>query len=195
MSLTTAVKNAMLDAITITDMSLHSGFPGLTGANEISGGTPAYARKTVTYAAASGGTRTTSASINFDVGAGHTIRWVGNWNSATFIGYSPNGGTPKEFVATPSTDLINCTAHGWSDTQTIAFYNGTVPTGLTEGTRYYVRDATADTFKVAATSGGAAIDITAAGSTDCVVSSITEEAYASNGSTHTISSASIGLPF
>lgn len=193
MSLVTAAKNTMLDALTVTALSLHSGFPGLTGANEISGGAPAYARKAVTFAAASGGSRTTSATVTFDVPA-TTVRWVGLWNGATYMGYAPNGGTPKEFVATPSTDIINCTAHGYADTQTIAFYNGTVPTGLTEGTVYFVRDATADTFKVAATSGGVAIDITGAGSTDCVVSAITQEVYAAQG-THDITSGAIGLPF
>lgn len=195
MSLTTAVKNAMLDAITITHMSLHSGFPGLTGANELSGGSPAYAKKAVTYGAASGSTRTTTGAVNFDVGAGHVVRWEGIYNSGTYLGCSPNGGTPQEFVAEASTDLIHCPAHGYSDTQTIVFFKGTVPGGLTEGTVYYVRDSATDTFKVAATSGGAAINITSAGTTDCVVSAIVEESYASNGSTHTVTSASIGLPF
>lgn len=193
MSLVTTAKNTMLDALTVDTLSLHSGFPGLTGANEISGGAPAYARKAVTFAAASGGSRATSATVTFDVPA-TTVRWVGLWSGATYMGYAPNGGTPKEFVATPSTDIVNCTAHGYADTQTVVFYTGTTPTGLTEGTVYFVRDATADTFKVAATSGGVAIDITGAGSTDCVVSAITEEVYAAQG-THDLTSGAIGLPF
>lgn len=193
MSLTTTAKNTMLDALTITLASLHSGFPGLTGANEVAGGAPAYAKKAVTFGASSGGVRTTSGSVTFDVPA-TTVRWVGLWNVGVFVGYAPNGGTPKEFVATPSTDTVNCTAHGWSDTQKIVFYNGTVPTGLTEGTVYFVRDAATDSFKVASTAGGSAIDITAAGSTDCVVSAITEDVYASQG-THTLTTGVVGLPF
>lgn len=38
----------------------------------------------------------------------------------------------------------------------------TLPGGITEGTTYFVRDVSGSTFKVAATSGGAAIDLTAA---------------------------------
>ncbi|MEG6507190.1 phage tail fiber protein [Nitratidesulfovibrio sp. 1201_IL3209] len=53
MGATTTAKNAMLDAITVTKMSLHSGDPGAAGtSNEISGGSPAYARKDVTLGAA-----------------------------------------------------------------------------------------------------------------------------------------------
>jgi len=40
---------------------------------------------------------------------------------------------------------------------------GVLPTGITAGTVYYVRDKTTDTFKIAATAGGSAIDITGAG--------------------------------
>ena len=192
MSITTAAKNTMLDALTVTQASLHSGFPGLTGANEISGGSPAYARKAITFGAASGGTRTTSGSVNFDVPV-TTVRWVGLWNVGTFIGYAPNGGSPKEFVVDPSTDVIRCVSHGFSDTQRVVFFNGTVPPGLTEGTVYFVRDATTDTFKVAATSGGVAIDLTGTGSTDCLVSLIVESVYAAQG-THTLTTGTIGLP-
>ena len=190
MSLTTAAQNTMLDALTITDASLHDGFPGLTGASEIAGGS--YAREAITFAAASGSSRVAS-SVTFDVPA-CTVRWVGFWNSSTFIGYAPSGGTPKEFVCTPSTDTITCTAHGFIDTDTIVFFKGTVPTGLTEGTVYYVRDATTDTFKVAATAGGAAIDLTGAGSTDCQVSLIVQETYA-GAATHELTTCTIGLPF
>lgn len=52
MSLTTATKDAMLNALTITQISAHSDFPGGTGANEITGGT--YAKVPVTFAASSG---------------------------------------------------------------------------------------------------------------------------------------------
>jgi hypothetical protein len=38
-----------------------------------------------------------------------------------------------------------------------------LPTGLTEGTVYFVVGATTDTFQVSATSGGSAVNITAIG--------------------------------
>lgn len=193
MTYPTTTKNNMLDGQTINAASLHSAFPGTTGTNELSGGSPAYAQKTITVNAASGGQRLLNAAVTFDVPAS-TVRWVGFWNSATFVGCAPNGGaTPKNFVAIASTDTIHCPSHGYSDTQKIVFYNGTAPTGLTEGTVYYVRDSAPDTFKVAASSGGSAIDITGAGAFQGVVCAITEDVYASQGQ-HQLSSFTFAIP-
>lgn len=192
MSFSTTAKNTVLNAIAPDAISLHSGFPGNTGANELSGS--GYARAACTFNAASGGVRTINAAVNLTVGAGHTVRWAGIWQAGTFLGYSPNGGNPKEFQASASLDAITCPAHGYADTQKIAFYGDTVPAGLTEGTVYFVRDATTDTFKVAATSGGAAIDLTGIGGAGCVVSAIVEDSYG-GASTHTVSSWSLGVVF
>lgn len=193
MTIPTTTKNAMLDGQTINTASLHSAFPGTTGANEISGGTPAYARKAITVAAASGGQRLLSSGVTFDVPAS-TVRWIGYWNSSTFAFCAPNGGaTPKNFISIASSDLVYAPSHGYSDTQKIVFFNGTPPTGLTEGTTYFVRDATTDTFKVAATSGGTAIDLTGAASFGCVVCAITEDVYASQG-THDLSTTTFSVP-
>lgn len=57
MPFTPTGNNAMLDAIGITHVSLHSGFPGTGGANEISGGSPAYARGAITFGAAAASER------------------------------------------------------------------------------------------------------------------------------------------
>lgn len=192
MSLTTTARNQALDAISIDTMSLHSGFPGATGANELTGS--GYARVACSFNAASGGVRTLAAVTNFTVGAGHTVRWVGLWAGGTFKGYSPNGGSPKEFIADPATDVVTSQSHGYASSDPIVFYGGTVPAGLTEGTIYYARDVTTDTFKVAATAGGAAIDLTGPGAADCVVSKIVENAYGGAG-THTINSWAIGAVF
>lgn len=192
MSLTTTARNQALDAIGVDSMSLHSGFPGVTGANELSGS--GYLRMSCAFNSSSGGVRTVASATNFTVGAGHTVRWAGLWGGGTFKGYAPNGGSPKEFQADATSDVVTVPAHGYSNTDTIVFYGGTVPSPLVEGTIYFVRDATTDTFKVAATSGGAAIDLTGAGAGDCVVSRIVENAYGGAG-THTISSFSIGAVF
>src|ERR1051325_4085611 len=82
LSLTIAAKNTMLNALTVDTASLHTAFPGLTGANEVSGGAPAYARKAVTFGAAAGGSRALSAAVTFDVPA-TTVRWFGFWVSGT----------------------------------------------------------------------------------------------------------------
>lgn len=193
MGLPTGTKNDMLDGLTFTEASLHTAWPGTTGANEVTGGAPAYARKAITVNAASGGQRVLNAAVTFDVPA-TTVRWIGFWDSGTFLGCAPNGGaTPKNFMAVPSTDTIYSSGHGFSDTNKIVFFNGTPPSGSTEGTVYFVRDATADTFKVAATSGGAAIDLTAASSFGCVVCAITEDVYAVQG-THQLSTATVAVP-
>ena len=61
-----------------------------------------------------------------------------------------------------ATDLLTLTALTFSDGDVIAF-GGTAPGGTTTGTAYYIRDVVGTSFKVALTSGGAAIDLTNAG--------------------------------
>ena len=80
-----AAKNAMLDALgtLVTHLSLHSANPGATGASELSGGTPAYARIEATWNAASTGSKTLSNTPDFDVPAGSTVSHVGLWSAAT----------------------------------------------------------------------------------------------------------------
>ena len=188
-----ATKNTMLDAQTINKASLHTDFPGTTGANEVTGGSPAYAQKSITMNAASGGQRLLNASVSFDVPA-TTVRWIGYWNTGTYVGCAPNGGaTPKNFMSVASTDTVYCAGHGWSDTQKITFFGGTPPAPLVEGTVYFVRDSATDSFKVSASSGGSAIDLTAAPTFGCVVAAITEDVYASQG-THTLSSTTFAIP-
>lgn len=83
-------KNAMLDALGVTHVSLHTANPGSTGASEVTGGSPAYARKAITHAAATGGTRSASTQPVFDVPAGTTVTHVGYWTAAsggTYLGY------------------------------------------------------------------------------------------------------------
>jgi len=72
------------------------------------------------------------------------------------------------FTANSGTDFITATAHGMLDGDTVMFsgtvYPGTtLPSPLDGETLYYVRDKTTDTFKVALTAGGVAINITDAG--------------------------------
>jgi HK97 family phage major capsid protein len=79
---------------------------------------------------------------------------VGQVNGAVVIKF----GTPA--TGSASTDVFTATGHGLSDGNAIIFSAVTGGAPLTAGTRYYARDTTANTFKVTATSGGAAIDIT-----------------------------------
>lgn len=184
MSISAAAKNDALDGLTINRVSVHDAFPGATGANEISGSV----RANVTIAAAVGGQRSLSSAASVTLPAA-TVRWLGWWNSSEFLFATPNGGfTPKNFVAAPSTDLIYSTAHPYADTDKVVFWGGTAPAPLVTGTVYFVRDATADSFKVAATSGGTAIDITGAPSAGCWVSAIEEKTY-SQAASHMVTTA------
>jgi hypothetical protein len=75
----------MLDALggVAVYASLHSDDPSTTGANEISGGSPAYARKAITWNTASAGNLDNNANPVFDVPAGTTIKYVGLWSAVT----------------------------------------------------------------------------------------------------------------
>lgn len=68
--------------------SLHTADPGATGtANEVAGGSPAYARKAITWAAADAATPSVKALVAtfpvFDVPPGTTVAFVGLWTLAS----------------------------------------------------------------------------------------------------------------
>ena len=65
-----------------------------------------------------------------------------------------------------------------------------LPTGVSEGTVYWVVGVATDTLQLSATSGGAAIDITAVGS--CYIQRLVEETFGAQG-THTVSTATMTL--
>ena len=83
-------KNLMLDALAAVAVfvSLHDNDPGVAGDNEISGGSPAYIRKAITWNAASGGSIDSSNTPELDVPA-TTVKYVGFWSAesgGTFYG-------------------------------------------------------------------------------------------------------------
>jgi hypothetical protein len=91
-SRTNTMKNVVATAYggAIAAVSLHSADPGSTGANEIGGGSPAYARKTPPAITAP----TTGAitfQVTFDVGSGTTVAGVGFRVAVTAITYSAQG--------------------------------------------------------------------------------------------------------
>ncbi len=91
MAYAAAAKHRMLDHLVgnaatgnpITTASLHTAFPP-TAANEISGGSPAYARKALTWTAAGveAAGRVDHGSVVFDVPGGVTVAAVGYWDSS-----------------------------------------------------------------------------------------------------------------
>lgn len=180
----------------ITHIGVHatSTEPG-TGTNaaagEASGGSPAYARQAVSWAAASAGARANSGALTFDVAAG-TYGYLTFWNASTgntnnYLGYAPINGTVKGFFSVDTTltnDQVFSVAHGLVNTDQVIVYNvfgETLPTGLTEGTVYFVVSSAANTFKLSLTSGGAAVDITAVGGGEGYFQKIIPETFASQG--------------
>lgn len=83
MALTTAELNTAAGAAAarLTHISLHTGNPGSTGASEASGGSPAYARKALSFGSATGGA-TEATEVTFDVPAG-TYTHFGCWSAGT----------------------------------------------------------------------------------------------------------------
>lgn len=86
----TTGKNTMLGALPSAPyVSLHSADPGDTGANEISGGSPAYSREVGALAAASSSSRALTVATEHDVPPSTTVAYVGLWSAAsagTFYG-------------------------------------------------------------------------------------------------------------
>lgn len=78
-------KNTMLDYLGTVAVfaSLHDADPGDTGVNEITGGTPAYARIAITWNSAAAGVLDSSNQPVFDVPAATTVSWVGFWSAVT----------------------------------------------------------------------------------------------------------------
>lgn len=85
MGLSTASKNLMLDALGAVAVyaSLHTADPGATGTSEVAGGSPAYARKAITWNAASSSDLDNNANPTFDVPASTTITHFGLWSAVT----------------------------------------------------------------------------------------------------------------
>lgn len=70
----------------------------------------------------------------------------------------------QAFTGEESDDVITCAGHGYQNGDVVQLSGVTGLTGLSEDTTYFVRDVSTDTFKLAATASGAAIDITLDGS-------------------------------
>lgn len=149
--------------------SLHSGAPGETGANELTGGS--YARQLIAFGAASGGAASNSAIEEWDltgVTSGNVL-FVGLWDAVTTGNYLwtvPLGGAAYTFTALASSDVITSYGHALvNDNRVIvdADPGSALPTGLSEDTVYFVVGVSGNTFQLSTTQGGGAINLTADG--------------------------------
>ena len=203
-----AARNSMLDALdesgtTSTVFITHIGIataadPG-TGTNftgtEATGGSPAYARQSVTWTAAGSGQKVNTNALTFDVPAG-TYAFFPMFNhvsanSGNFRGHIPFGGSSaiKGFASvdtTLTTDQFLSVAHGLSDgdrVQVRGVFAEALPTGtgLTAGALLYVVNSATNTFKLSTTLGGAAIDLSATGGGEIYWQRVVPEVFASQG--------------
>jgi len=79
----------------VTDLSIHTADPGLTGENEVTGGTPAYSRVSVTetdFDAPAAGETVLNNDKAFNGPANEGATHFGIWSGTDFLGGGPNSG-------------------------------------------------------------------------------------------------------
>ncbi len=76
-------KDAMLNAITVDILSLHTDNPGAAGGDDEYDGGGGYERKAATFNASAGSGRILDADVTFDGVAGQSIAWIGLWEEDT----------------------------------------------------------------------------------------------------------------
>lgn len=101
-----------------------------------------------------------------------------DWGTVESIGFftASSGGSPlvtvslagaaQNFYALAADDILRCAGHGYIAGQRVRVAvsaNVSLPTGLAAATDYYVVNPATDTLQLSATSGGAAIDLSADG--------------------------------
>lgn len=91
---------------------------------------------------------------------------IDSYTAELFVGADTDYAFPDwlAFTAEADDDKLTSAGHGYEDGDLVQVRGGALPTGLEAGRRYRVRDKTTDDFKLAASVGGAAIDLTADGS-------------------------------
>jgi hypothetical protein len=87
--------------------SLHTADPGSDGSSEVTGGSPAYSREGISWAAATSGSVSSDTNIVFDVPGSTTITHLGYWSaSATGTFYGSRALDTSQTYATQGTYTI-----------------------------------------------------------------------------------------
>ena len=110
-----------------------------------------------------GDTATATATVSGGVVTGITVTAVGSdYQSTPAVTVEAPKMTIPTSAVNASSNVITFAGHGLSDTDQITYNQvggGTLMTNVTNGQTVFVRDKTDDTFKIAATEGGTAINI------------------------------------
>jgi hypothetical protein len=93
---------------------------------------------------------------------------IDHYVAQLFVGADTDYAFPEwvAFTGEESDDKLTATAHGMANGTVLMLKGGSLPTPLKIGRRYYVVNSATNDFKLAATSGGSAINLTADGSGD-----------------------------
>lgn len=169
--------NAASGPLTNIQVGLHATWPG-AGGNQTTGELSYTGYGRVAVARTTGGWTVTSNSVS-PVGAITFGACTGGSGTANFFSTGSAstgtgklfdvgviGGGPKMACAATS-DTITAPSHGLAVNDPVVFWStlgNALPTGITEGTVYYVKTAPdSDTFTISTTAGGSTLDITGAG--------------------------------
>lgn len=188
-----ALRNSTFTPPATIYFTLHTGNPGDNGANEM-----AVTRVAGTYSAASNKSIALTATITFTNCPTGEVVGFSVWDSLTTgncLWTSFLTGAIKSFTGDVG-DLVTCPSHGFVANDRVVFYDdgvGTLPTGISEATLYYVISSglTTDAFKVSTTQGGSAVDITAVG--QGVVAKVSPKTIANNGDSFNLTAAPLAF--
>ena len=90
--------------------------------------------------------------------------WIVASNYAKYEHYKPTFDASDDTIVSAANDTITITSHRFEDGDEVVYNVAASPAyaigGLTDGNTYYIVSSTANTFKLSATSGGTAIDLT-----------------------------------
>lgn len=100
--ITVATRNAMLNTITLTHVSLHTDEPGFDGTV----GELDVPRGVVVFSAASGGRIYLIDNVSISITEPVIITYIGYWNGATFVMSQP---ITAQDIATPSNFVLQAT--------------------------------------------------------------------------------------
>lgn len=98
-----------LDAMVqdFVELSLHTGNPGTTGNNEVTGG--GYVRQGIDWGVAAGGSVSMTDPVQFEVPDGTNVTHVGLWDGSGVFRASGQLATPEEFGASGTMTVLSLT--------------------------------------------------------------------------------------
>lgn len=137
-----------------------------TGGTEVSGGN--YTRQRVYFDATTSRQIVNSQQVMFTATGGDWVSIVGTGlygalTNGTLYVKSPISVRVGPFVAEFNNERFTSYGHGMLNNQPVVLTGDQLPTGVLADTIYYIRDADADTFRLALVAGGAAINLTTSG--------------------------------